>query len=147
MSFGPGNNRNAVPIKSFSIWNNRLTNENTPKAGPYHQGLQQQPTYFYFCIMTLITQIKETIKSIKPLLADKYHVSSIGLFGSVVRSDFSAGRSDIDIIVDFSKPVGIEFIDLADFLENVLDKKVDLVSRNGIKDKYFAQIEREIEYV
>jgi predicted nucleotidyltransferase len=76
----------------------------------------------------------------------KYSVSSLGLFGSVVRGDFNAS-SDIDIIVSFSKPVGIEFIDLADDLEKMLDRKVDLVSQNGIKDKYFKVIEPDIIYV
>ncbi len=76
----------------------------------------------------------------------KYHVRTIGLFGSVVRDDFSA-TSDIDIIVDFSQPIGIEFIDLADYIEKKLHKKVDLVSKNGIKEKYYKSIEREIIYV
>ena len=97
--------------------------------------------------MTQVAYIKDALKRIKPFLADKYHVSSIGLFGSIVRDDYSPNSSDIDIIVDFSKPVGIEFVDLADYLEKALNKKVDLVSRNGVKSKYFAQIEPEIVYV
>lgn len=64
----------------------------------------------------------------------------------MVRDDFSPS-SDVDIIVDFNRPVGIEFIDLADYIEQRLQKKVDLVSRSGVKDKYFKAIEREIVYV
>ena len=94
-----------------------------------------------------MSSIKDALTRIKPLLADKYHVSSIGLFGSIVRDDYSPSSSDIDIIVDFSRPVGIEFVDLADYLEKALNKKVDLVSRNGVKSRYFAQIEPEIVYV
>jgi len=86
------------------------------------------------------------LKSVKPELVEKYHVSSIGLFGSAVRDDFSPSRSDIDVLVDFSKPVGIEFIALADFLEECYGRKVDLVSRNGIKSNYFAEIEKEVVY-
>lgn len=97
--------------------------------------------------MSYLSEIQESLKSIKPVLATKYNVSSIGLFGSVVRDDFSPANSDIDIIVHFSKPIGIEFIDLADFLENQLKKKVDLVSINGIKARYLSQIEQEIIYV
>ena len=63
-----------------------------------------------------------------------------------MRDDFSSS-SDIDIIVDFKQPIGIEFIDLAEFIEGKLQQKVDLVSRNGIKDKYLKAIEREIIYV
>ena len=96
--------------------------------------------------MTELTSIKQTLTQLKPELTRKYYVNSIGLFGSVVRADYN-NSSDIDIIVDFSKPIGIEFIDLADFIESKLRKKVDLVSRNGVKAKYFLQIEPEIIYV
>lgn len=69
----------------------------------------------------------------KDELVAKYNVSSLGLFGSVVRDDFNHISSDIDIIVDFSLPIGIEFVDLADFLESKLNKPVDLVARAGVK--------------
>ena len=96
--------------------------------------------------MTELTSITEILTQLKPELTQKYFVNSIGLFGSIVRDDFT-DKSDVDIIVDFSKPIGIEFIDLADYIESKLSKKVDLVSRNGIKPKYFHQIESEIIYV
>lgn len=97
--------------------------------------------------MSQLSNIKDILLQLKPLLTNKYHVSSIGLFGSVVRDDFSPTTSDIDIIVDFSKPIGIEFIDLAELIEKKLQKKVDLVSRKGVKSKYLAQIQSEIIYV
>lgn len=68
------------------------------------------------------------------------------MFGSIVRDDFT-DQSDIDIVVTFSKLIGIDFIDLADELEEKLNRKVDLVSRNGIKPRYFEVIEPEIIYV
>jgi predicted nucleotidyltransferase len=91
--------------------------------------------------------IKELLQKVKPELANKYHVKSIGLFGSIVRDDFSPSKSDVDIIVEFSQPVGVEFIDLADFLEFQIKRKVDLVSRKGIKQDFYKEIEREIIYV
>ena len=97
--------------------------------------------------MTQLDSIIATIQLIKPELYDRYGVSSIGIFGSVVRNDFSNSKSDIDVIVDFSKPIGIEFIDLAEFLETKFNRKIDLVSKNGIKIKYFREIEKEIIYV
>jgi uncharacterized protein len=93
-----------------------------------------------------LAEIKAIIRQIKPELVKKYHVRDIGLFGSVVRDDFSAS-SDIDIIVDFSQPIGIEFVDMAEYIEKMLQKKVDLVSRKGVRDKYFKAIEQEIVYV
>ncbi len=96
--------------------------------------------------MTDLVTIQKILAQIKPELVEKYHVSSIGLFGSIVRNDFSPS-SDIDIIIDFSHPIGIEFVDLANYIEKKLNKPVDLVSRNGIKQKYYREIEPEIIYV
>lgn len=96
--------------------------------------------------MTDLNKIKQILSQIKPELTDKYHVSSIGLFGSVVRDDFTAS-SDVDIIIDFSEPIGIEFVDLADYIEKKLNKNIDLVSKKGVKQKYFRTFESEIVYV
>ncbi len=96
--------------------------------------------------MSHLTAIKSILKKIKPELESKYHVQSIGLFGSVVRHDFKP-ESDVDILVEFSAPIGIEFVDLGDFLESKINRKVDLVSRKAIKENYFKAIERELVYV
>lgn len=93
------------------------------------------------------TPIIASLQKIKPELKRKFFVSSIALFGSVVRDDFSPEKSDIDIIVDFSKPIGVEFIDIAEYLETIFKRKVDLVSMKGIKDKYYRGIENEIVYI
>jgi predicted nucleotidyltransferase len=97
--------------------------------------------------MNHLRQYLDTISKLKPELEDRYLVNSIGLFGSVVRDDFSPSKSDLDIIVDFKRPVGVEFIELADYLEKVLKRKVDLVSRKGVRPQYFKTIESEIVYV
>jgi predicted nucleotidyltransferase len=96
--------------------------------------------------MSNLLFIQKQLELIKPSLISRYHVSELGLFGSVVRDDFSP-ESDIDIIVDFSRPIGIEFIDLADELETQLKRKVDLVSKKGIKPQYFKAIESDVIYV
>ena len=100
--------------------------------------------YLYF--MNSLSTIQKKLQEIKPALVAKYGVNTIGLFGSVVRDDFT-NESDIDIVVDFSKPIGIEFIDLAYELEAIFKRKVDLVSLDGIKPKYMRVIEPEIIYV
>ena len=90
--------------------------------------------------------IIQQLKKVKPLLSEKYGLTELALFGSYSRNE-ETDLSDIDIMVDFSRPVGIEFIDLADELERHLNRKVDLVSRKGIKPKYFDVIQPEIIYV
>jgi uncharacterized protein len=96
--------------------------------------------------MTSLSTIQDRLRRAKPHLSQKYHVNTLGLFGSVVRKDFT-DQSDIDIVVDFNKPIGIEFVDLANELEMLLNRKVDLVSKDGIKPKYFQEIQPEIRYV
>ena len=96
--------------------------------------------------MTELNSIRQILTQLKPELTQRFFFVFIGLFGSIVRDDFFP-TSDIDIIVDFSKPVGVEFIDLADFIEKKLKKKVDLVSKKGLKPKYLQQIQSEIIYV
>jgi predicted nucleotidyltransferase len=79
-------------------------------------------------------------------LTQKYHLNYIAIFGSISRGENNE-KSDVDILVDFTQPIGILFIDLADELENILNNKVDLVSRNGVKSKYFEQIKNDLIYV
>jgi len=93
-----------------------------------------------------LDKIKATLHRLKPELSQKYAVDTLGLFGSIVRDDFTE-HSDIDIIVTFNRPVGIEFIDLANELESKLNRKVDLVSRGGVKPKYLEVIGPQIIYV
>jgi predicted nucleotidyltransferase len=93
-----------------------------------------------------MTTIKAILEQLKPELRRRFNVQTLGLFGSVVREDFTS-KSDIDILVDFSAPIGVEFIDLAEYIEQKLQRRVDLVSRNAIKDPYYKAIEREIIYV
>jgi predicted nucleotidyltransferase len=75
-----------------------------------------------------------------------YHLTAIGIFGSFTREDFRED-SDIDILIDYEQHIGIEFIDLAEELEKILDRKVDLVSKNGVKPKYFEEIQNDLIYV
>ncbi|MDR1343378.1 MAG: nucleotidyltransferase family protein [Prevotellaceae bacterium] len=98
-------------------------------------------------MMPYLEEIKVGLRTLKPELSARFHVSAIGIFGSVVRSDFSPFASDIDIIVDFSQPIGVEFIDLAYYLEDKLHRKIDLVSKRGIKPQYYYEIEKDIIYV
>ena len=57
----------------------------------------------------------------------------MGLFGSVARGE-QEKQSDIDILVEFSAPIGFfDFIRLENFLSELLGGKVDLVSKKAVK--------------
>jgi uncharacterized protein len=82
----------------------------------------------------------------KQYLEKKYHVSRIGIFGSFARGE-SGADSDIDILVEFSRPIGLDFVVLADELESMLRHRVDLVPLNAIKPKMMEHIREDIIYV
>ena len=65
----------------------------------------------------------------------RFHVTSLGLFGSVARDEAHPG-SDVDILVEFdpSARVGIfKFLELQEHLEDVLGRRVDLIMRDALK--------------
>ena len=96
--------------------------------------------------MTNLETIQSILKKHKQRLTEKYSLSVMAVFGSYGRGQ-QKENSDVDILVDFQKPIGIEFIDLANELENLLKLKVDLVSKNGVKPHYLKQIEQDLNYV
>lgn len=87
-----------------------------------------------------------TLLSAKPHLMAHYPIKRLAIFGSVSRGD-DTPESDVDVLVEFSHPVGMEFIRLARDLEQIFKRKVDLVSRHGIKEKYFKAIKSDLVYV
>ncbi len=89
--------------------------------------------------------IINTLQNNMDVLKAKYAIESVGLFGSYSR-DEQNDFSDIDLIVSFTKPVGMELIQLSFELEDILKNKVDLVSTKGIKPKYFEAIKQDIIY-
>ena len=89
--------------------------------------------------------LEAKLKEYKPILEQQYYVKKIGVFGSYVRNE-QRDDSDIDIIVEFSRPVGFKFIDLKIFLEEILNREVDLVTPNALKPQIKEKILREVSY-
>ncbi|MDH4162514.1 MAG: nucleotidyltransferase family protein [Nitrospirota bacterium] len=72
-----------------------------------------------------------------------FGVNKLLLFGSVVHGTAKEG-SDVDILVDFSgQPDFDRFMDLKFFLEDLLKTKVDLVTRDALRQGMRPSIERE----
>jgi len=82
-----------------------------------------------------------------PNLKEKFHVKTIGLFGSYARGE-QAEKSDIDLLVDFEKPVDFfMLIDLEDHLANKLGIKVEVVTPGCIKERIKPYIMGDVVYV
>ena len=73
----------------------------------------------------------------------KYGIHSLSVFGSVARGQASK-NSDVDILVDFEKPVGLfEYARLKMYLEGVLGREVDLVTPEALRKELREEILRE----
>jgi hypothetical protein len=91
--------------------------------------------------------IKEQLKYHLPRLKKDFSVEEIGIFGSVAQGR-DKPKSDVDILVDFSRPPGfIGFMKLEEYLSQVLGKKVDLVTKNALKKLVKDEILHQLIYV
>lgn len=90
-------------------------------------------------------QIEEILKRHKPELIKRFHIQKIGLFGSYARNE-QHEHSDVDILVSFERPVGFAFIELKDYLETLLNSKVDLVTEAALKPMMRDDILQEVQY-
>lgn len=96
--------------------------------------------------MKSLNEIKSILEKNKKRLFTSYPIKSIAIFGSFARNEENE-LSDIDLVVEFNDKIGVRFIDLANELEELVDLKVDLVSRKGIKKRYLQSIEKDLIYV
>ena len=93
---------------------------------------------------------KEVLKIIKEHqreLTDVYGVKSLALFGSVAR-DEAGPSSDIDMLVEFYRPVGLfGLFSLQDRLEELFGRKVDLGTPDSLKPRLRSSVMSELVYV
>jgi len=84
------------------------------------------------------------IKSHQDELQNQYAVKSLALFGSVARNQENE-NSDIDLLIAFSKPVGLfHFLTVKNCLQDWLNKKVDLVTYVALKSPLKEEIVKEM---
>ena len=89
----------------------------------------------------------EIIKKIKgqySYLSQQYGIRRIGIFGSVAM-DTAGQDSDIDIVVEFDRPIGLKFIEFIEYMEKLFGKKVDVLTKDGIKNIRVKDVSTEIE--
>lgn len=94
-----------------------------------------------------LDRMKNTLSQQKTYLNDNYFVKDIGIFGSVSRGH-DTKESDIDLLVEFSRPVGFfHFSRLEDYLSNVLKREVDLVTKDALKPSIKESVLKSVIYV
>jgi len=96
----------------------------------------------------------KTLQRDLPRLHEKYGVVRFGLFGSYVKGT-AMRTSDVDLLVEFEKPIGWKFVELADELEKALGRKVDVATFSAWKRTFdnprrrsiAEDVERTLVYV
>ncbi|MCL0034738.1 nucleotidyltransferase family protein [Dehalococcoidia bacterium] len=85
--------------------------------------------------MKKFREIKEIINQRRKELEKKYKVKSIAIFGSYVRGE-QIEDSDIDILVEFTKPVSLlHIVSVENYLSDILGIKVDVIPKKNIHEE------------
>lgn len=100
---------------------------------------------YFVHTMKTVKEIQSVLAHHKPDLRRRYGVREIAIFGSIARGE-ATSTSDVDLLVEFERPIGLDFVALADYLEQILGTPVDLATRNSLKPSLRSIIERELVY-
>ncbi len=91
--------------------------------------------------------IVSKLKAEKNNLYEKYKVTRLGVFGSFARGEENTD-SDIDILIEFSETPGMKvFFNTEEYLEKLLERKIDLVRENAIRPELKEIIMSEVIFL
>ena len=76
--------------------------------------------------------IVELLRAQSAYLAQEFGVRKIGLFGSFAKG-LRTENSDIDLVIEFDTPIGLRFMELGDYLEAMLGRRVDILTPIGLQ--------------
>lgn len=97
--------------------------------------------------MKRVKKIEEILSRHKEKLRERFKVKEIGIFGSYVRGG-EEKESDLDILVEFEEVPGLfKFIELEDYLSDILEIKVDLVRKKALREELRDNILKETIYI
>jgi len=100
--------------------------------------------------MSYLDEVIEKLKLQYPYLSSEFGIKRIGVFGSVAKQ-LEGEESDIDLVVEFDRPIGLKFISLAEYLEKIFGRKVDILTKDGVRNirvkRVSTDIEKDIIYV
>ena len=93
-----------------------------------------------------LERIINILKEHKEELKERYGIKGIGVFGSYVRGEYK-GKSDLDILVEFEEDADVDllkFVNMENYLSELIGVKVDLVERSGLKPRIGKHILKEV---
>ena len=97
--------------------------------------------------MKNIEDIKNLLNKNKIQFQKSFKVKEMGIFGSYLKSE-QTKKSDLDILVEFECPIDFfDYLELEEYLTNLLGIKVDLVMKKALKPNIGRNILKEVVYV
>lgn len=86
----------------------------------------------------------ELLKAALPELHQEFGVKTLGIFGSFARDEATA-NSDLDLLVEFDRPIGLRFVEFTERLEKTVSRSVDVLTKAGIASIRQPEIARNIQ--
>jgi len=97
--------------------------------------------------MKTLKEIEKILKENKAILAERFKVQEIGIFGSYVRGE-QKEKSDVDILVSFYEPISLlKLVSLENFLSALTGVKIDIVPKEDIRPELKERILGEVIYL
>ena len=97
--------------------------------------------------MKTFDELRQLLSLQKQSLCENYQITEIGIFGSYARGE-ETEASDIDILVDYeTAPPFIMLVELRDYLSQLFELKVDIVTKNGLKPRIRERVLAEAIYI
>ena len=97
--------------------------------------------------MKKIEEIRKKLTQHKLELKIGFGVEEIGIFGSYVKGE-ATEESDLDILIEFEDSISLlKFVELENYLSELLDVKVDLVMKSALKPRIGRHILEEVAII
>lgn len=87
--------------------------------------------------------IVELLQAKQPYLTAEFGVRKIGLFGSYAKGQPNES-SDVDLLIEFERPIGFRFFEFLEYLEALLGQKVDVLTPAGIQNIRIQRVAQNI---
>jgi predicted nucleotidyltransferase len=116
-----------------NTWWNRAADSTSGIAGGMYRGF----------IMATREQLLKLLREQYPYLAAEYGIKRIGIFGSYAKGE-PEETSDVDILVEFERPIGFKFVELVEYLERLSGRRVDVLTPAGLQGIRVTRVAQDI---
>jgi len=94
-----------------------------------------------------LDSIQQCLRQRQDLFRQQYRITQMGIFGSYARGEQTAA-SDVDVLVDYEQaPTLAQLVELRDYLSDLMGKKVDVVTKRGLKPRLRERVLAEVIYL